>query len=229
MIEYNAAGAFLVGLMGAGHCIGMCGGLIGALSQSRHTSPGHSLTHQLGFLLSYNLGRISSYTLAGALVGGVAAAIGTLFSLDIYLLSLRLIAGMMMIAMGLYIAKFWFGLIKIERLGKLIWRLLSPIASRLLPIRNNFQAMIAGILWGWLPCGLVYSTLTWAVASGSALDGAAIMFCFGLGTLPALLSVGVAAKTLAIWVQKTAVRTLSGLFLMGFGIHTSYIALKQLS
>jgi uncharacterized protein len=228
VIEYNSAGAFLVGLMGAGHCIGMCGGLIGALSQSRPTSPGHPIAKQLGFLLSYNLGRISSYAIAGAMVGGSAAALGTLFSLDTYLLSLRLIAGAMMIAMGLYVAKFWFGLIKIERLGKIIWRRLSPIASRLMPIRNNVQAMMAGVLWGWLPCGLVYSTLTWAVASGSALDGAAIMFCFGLGTLPALLSVGVAAKTLASWVQKTAVRTASGLFLMGYGIHTMYVALRQL-
>lgn len=228
MLEYNAAGAFLVGLMGAGHCIGMCGGLIGALSQSRPVSPGHPMAKQLGFLLSYNLGRISSYALAGALVGGSAAALGTLFSLDTYLLSLRLIAGIMMIAIGLYITKFWLGLIKLERLGQVIWSRLSPIASRLLPIENNFQAVMAGVLWGWLPCGLVYSTLTWAVASGSALNGAAIMFCFGLGTLPALLTVGITAKTLADWVQKKAVRTVSGLFLIGFGLHTLYVALRQL-
>ncbi|GAB1153567.1 MAG: hypothetical protein WStaPseu_37030 [Shewanella algae] len=90
------------------------------------------------------------------------------------------------------------------------------------------QALVAGMVWGWLPCGLVYSTLTWAVASGSAGQGALIMLCFGLGTLPALLSAGVAAKALADWAQKRAVRLIAGLLLVGFGIQTLYIALAQL-
>ncbi|MCE9687363.1 sulfite exporter TauE/SafE family protein [Shewanella sp. AS16] len=229
MIEYNVTGAFLVGLMGAAHCFGMCGGLVGAFStQLPKASSGNALAHQLGFLLSYNLGRILSYSLAGALVGGSAAALGQLFDIDTYLLLLRLLAGLMMIATGLYIAKIWGGVVKIEKVGQLIWPHIKPLAQKVLPLQRRRQALVAGLLWGWLPCGLVYSTLTWSVASGSALTGALIMLAFGLGTLPALLSAGIAARTLANWVQKRAVRLASGLLLVAFGVQTLVIALAQL-
>ena len=231
MIEYNATGAFLVGLMGAAHCFGMCGGLVGAFAsqQSSKSTGANRLAEQLQFVLSYNLGRILSYSLAGAMVGGSAAALGTLFDIDGYLLVLRLFAGIMMIITGLYVSQLWFGLVHIEAIGKGIWQLLKPYASKLIPINSLPQALVAGMLWGWLPCGLVYSTLTWSVAAGSAVEGAVIMFAFGLGTLPALLSAGVAAKSLAHWVQKKAIRRLSGALLISFGLHTIYIAVAQLT
>ncbi|ACA86696.1 sulfite exporter TauE/SafE family protein [Shewanella woodyi] len=230
MIDYNITGAFLVGLMGAGHCIGMCGGLVGAFSSQLATTPGQNLlASKLKFLLTYNLGRILSYSLAGALVGGSASALGMLFDIDLYLITLRVIAGVMMIITGLYIAQIWSGVVQIERLGKFIWRFLSPLANRVVPIRTLRQAFVGGVLWGWLPCGLVYSTLTWAVASHSAQQGALIMLAFGLGTLPALLSAGAAANMLGQWVQKRAVRVVSGLILVLFGLQTLYIAIAQLN
>ncbi len=229
-IEYNITGAFLVGLMGAAHCFGMCGGLIGAFSsQLPNPKQGNHLTHQLRYLLSYNIGRLLSYTLAGALVGGSSAMLGQLFELDAYLLALRMFAGLMMVATGLYIAKIWVGIVHIERLGQVLWRYLKPIAQRFIPITSPVQALLAGAIWGWLPCGLVYSTLTWAVASGSATQGALIMLAFGLGTFPAILSAGIAAKRLAVWVQKKMIRLLSGLLLVAFGGHTLYVALSQLN
>ncbi|MDD8058494.1 MULTISPECIES: sulfite exporter TauE/SafE family protein [Shewanella] len=229
MIEYNVGGAFLVGLMGAAHCFGMCGGLIGAFSANIPNRGTNQLANQLTFLLSYNLGRITSYTLAGAFVGASASALGHLFDADTYLLVLRIFAGIMMICTGLYIAQIWSGIVHIERLGKILWRYLQPLTHKVLPIKHPRQALLAGMVWGWLPCGLVYSTLTWSVASGSALQGGLIMFAFGLGTLPALLAAGVAAKTLANWVQKKAVRLLSGLLLVLFGLQTLYIAFSQLN
>ncbi|GGP75430.1 sulfite exporter TauE/SafE family protein [Shewanella ulleungensis] len=229
MIEYNVGGAFIVGLMGAAHCFGMCGGLIGAFSTNIPNNGQSRLANQLRFLLSYNLGRITSYTLAGALVGGSASALGQLFDADIYLLCLRIFAGFMMILTGLYIAQIWFGIVHIEKVGKVLWRYLQPLTRKVLPIKHPHQALLAGMVWGWLPCGLVYSTLTWSVASGSALQGALIMLAFGLGTLPALFAAGMAAKTLAQWVQKRAVRLLSGLLLVLFGLQTLYIAFSQLS
>ncbi len=230
MIDYNITGAFLVGLMGAGHCIGMCGGLVGAFSSQLVTTPGQNLlASKLKFLLTYNLGRILSYSLAGALVRGSASALGMLFDIDLYLITLRVIAGVMMIITGLYIAQIWSGVVQIERLGKFIWRFLSPLANRVVPIRTLRQAFVGGVLWGWLPCGLVYSTLTWAVASHSAQQGALIMLAFGLGTLPALLSVGAAANMLGQWVQKRAVRVVSGSILVLFGLQTLYIAIAQLN
>ncbi|MGS0730697.1 sulfite exporter TauE/SafE family protein, partial [Shewanella sp. 0m-11] len=118
--------------------------------------------------------------------------------------------------------------VQIERLGKWLWQYISPIANKFIPIKNKRHAFIAGSLWGWLPCGLVYSMLTWSVAAGNALDGALIMFAFGIGTLPALLSAGIAASTFSRWVQKRAVRIISGIALVGFGLQTLYIAIAQL-
>ncbi|QYJ84525.1 sulfite exporter TauE/SafE family protein [Shewanella mesophila] len=230
MIDFTITGAFLVGLMGAGHCIGMCGGLVGAFSQQLPKPTGQNiLAAQLQFILSYNFGRILSYTIAGAFIGGSASLLSTLFSLDLYLVSMRIFAGSMMIATGLYIAQIWSGVVQVERLGKWIWKYIGPVANKLLPIKNLKQAFVAGLLWGWLPCGLVYSTLTWAVAANSAQQGALIMAAFGLGTLPALVSAGVAAQFFAQLVMKRAVRIFSGLILVSFGIHTLYIAFAQLS
>ncbi|WP_298774251.1 sulfite exporter TauE/SafE family protein [uncultured Shewanella sp.] len=239
MNEYGIAAAFIVGLMGAAHCVGMCAGIVGALSsqQAKHNTLSGSLNHrkpssspfarQLSLVLSYNLGRIGSYTLAGAVVGGFSSGLGLLFNIDAYLLFLRAIAGLMMVATGLYIAQFWTGVMKVEYIGKFIWRGLAPIAQKFIPVQTPPQAIIAGVLWGWLPCGLVYSTLTWSVAANSALEGGLIMLAFGLGTLPALLSMGMAAKQLSYWVQQKSVRRLSGIILMVFGAQTLYIALAQ--
>lgn len=230
MNDYSLVGALLVGIMGAGHCIGMCGGLVGALSANIPQKNGsNTLVEQLGYLLSYNSGRIISYAAAGALVGLSTNALGLLFDVDLYLLVLRIIAGLMMIITGLYIAQIWSGVVQIERLGKGLWQLVSPLANRFIPIKSMPQAFIAGGLWGWLPCGLVYSMLTWAVAAGNALDGALIMAAFGLGTLPALLSAGVAASTFSRWVQKSAVKKVSGMLLIAFGLQTLYVAIGQLN
>ncbi|MDB2386764.1 sulfite exporter TauE/SafE family protein [Shewanella sp.] len=230
MNDYTLTGAFIVGIMGAGHCIGMCGGLVGALSANtpQHAT-GNKLANQLGYLFSYNSGRILSYAAAGALVGASTHALGLLFNVDTYLLVLRIFAGMMMMITGLYIAQIWSGVVQIERLGKGLWRFISPLAKRFIPIKNKRHAFIAGSLWGWLPCGLVYSMLTWAVAAGNAVEGACIMVAFGLGTLPALLSAGIAASTFSRWVQKSAVRKISGGLLIAFGVHTLYVAIGQLN
>ncbi len=230
MIDYSLVGAFIVGLMGAGHCVGMCGGLAASFSsQNISIKIGENLLlKQLKLQLSYNFGRILSYSIAGALLGGSAATLSNLFNIDDYLVWLRVFAGVMMIVTGLYIARLWFGLTKIEFAGKYLWAKLSPWASKFLPMQTPGKAVVAGMIWGWLPCGLVYSTLTWSVASGSALTGAAIMFCFGLGTFPALLSTGLAAKTLADWIQKKSVRLASGILIILFGIQTIYIAYNQI-
>ncbi|WOT03622.1 sulfite exporter TauE/SafE family protein [Shewanella youngdeokensis] len=230
MNNYSLLGAFIVGIMGAGHCISMCGGLVGALSANLpQTMANNRLVEQLGYLFSYNSGRMISYTCAGALVGASTQALGWLFNIDQYLLLLRLLAALMMILTGLYIAQVWSGVIQLERVGKWLWSIIAPVANKFVPIKNKLHAFVAGALWGWLPCGLVYSMLTWAVAAGNPIDGALIMAAFGLGTLPALLSAGIAASTFSHWVQKSVVRKISGMVLIGFGFHTLYIAIGQLN
>lgn len=200
--------AVMFGLLGGGHCIGMCGGLMGALSLSVPQQ------RRWPLLLAYNLGRVSSYGLAGLLTGllGHAVANGP------GAMVLRVIAALLLIAMGLYLAGWWSGLTRIERLGRGLWRHLQPLASRLLPISTLPRAAAVGALWGWLPCGLVYSILLWAAIQGNALTSAALMLAFGLGTCPVLLLSGAAAERTRALLRRRGLRTAGGLLVIAFGL-----------
>ena len=213
MLELSLMSAFLVGLLGGGHCIGMCGGVVGAVSmhlpQSKSKAP---------FLLAYNAGRILSYTLAGAIAGLVGASS---FFLNHVLPIQHLLYGissLMLIALGLYLAGIWHGVTYLESAGKAIWKTLQPFSKRYIPVQNFRQAFILGGLWGWLPCGLVYSVLIAAIATGSAVSGGLLMLAFGLGTLPTLLTMGMAAVRLKTVLQNIWVRRTSGLLVLGFGV-----------
>lgn len=213
MIELSLIAAFLVGLLGGGHCVGMCGGIAGAVTVSL---PGSK--PRIGFLLCYNTGRILSYTLAGVLAGAVGASS---FFLDHVLpveKILYALASLMLIVLGLYLAGIWRGITYLELFGSGIWKRLQPYAKPFLPIRTFPRALIVGAIWGWLPCGLVYSVLVAALATGSPLRGGTLMLAFGLGTLPVLLAMGLAAVRLKLWLQNIWVRRLSGLLVLGFGI-----------
>ncbi|HEY8118988.1 MAG TPA: sulfite exporter TauE/SafE family protein [Methylophilaceae bacterium] len=213
MIELSLIAAFLVGLLGGGHCVGMCGGIVGAVTVSL---PGSK--PKIGFLLCYNAGRILSYTLAGVLAGVVGASS---FFLDHVLpveKILYALASFMLIVLGLYLAGIWRGITYLELIGSGVWKRLQPYAKPFLPIKTFPQALIVGAVWGWLPCGLVYSVLVAALATGSPLRGGTLMLAFGLGTLPALLAMGLAAVRLKLWLQNVWVRRFSGLLVLGFGI-----------
>ena len=205
--------ALILGLLGGGHCLGMCGGLMGALSLA---IPAERRHQRLRLLVAYNAGRILSYTAAGLLLGlaGWALANGPLAAV------LRSIAGLLLIAMGLYLAGWWSGLTRIEALGRGLWRRLQPITRRFMPITSAPRALLLGGLWGWLPCGLVYSTLLWAASQGDALHSAALMFAFGLGTLPVLLATGLAAERLVGLLRRRGVRVAGGLLVILFGLWT---------
>ena len=221
MQEFTYISAFAAGLLGGVHCIGMCGGIVGALSFGTAEQQ-KGLNYTL-ILLTYNLSRISSYVLAGSLLGGISAL--TLYWLDIRLLQivLQACAAVLMIMLGLYLAGWISMLVHIEKAGAGIWRILEPQARKFLPVRTLPQAIALGLLWGWLPCGLVYSVLLWSVASANALDGALLMLCFGLGTLPNLLAMGVFAQRLGKLVRDLRVRQLAGVMVMGFGLWNLYL------
>lgn len=205
--------ALILGLLGGGHCLGMCGGLMGALSLA---IPAEQRNRRLYLLLAYNAGRILSYALAGLLLGlaGWALASGPLA------IVLRGIAGLLLIAMGLYLAGWWSGLTRIEALGRGLWRHLQPLTRRFMPVTSPSRALVLGGLWGWLPCGLVYSTLLWAASQGDALHSAALMLAFGIGTLPVLLATGLAAERLGSLLRQRGVRVAGGLLVMLFGVWT---------
>ncbi|WP_199053007.1 sulfite exporter TauE/SafE family protein [Aquitalea sp. ASV15] len=213
MLETNFWIIFLTGLLGGGHCMGMCGGIITALTLNLPAGQRRWL-----ILLSYNIGRIGSYVLVGVLLGGLAGAGLSLLTARPAQLALLVLANLMLIAMGLYLAGLSSAITALEKLGRPVWARLQPLLARLLPIRSPRTALLAGMLWGWLPCGLVYSASLSALASGKATQGGLLMLAFGLGTLPNLLLMGVFADTLRQWLQQKPVRLLAGLLVAGMGL-----------
>lgn len=213
--EITYISAFLVGLLGGVHCVAMCGGIVGALSFGVSPENGRA---PWSYLLAYNIARISSYTLAGALMGGISWLAGRWFELHLWQQGLQFVAGLFMLALGLYIAGWWRGLAKVEQAGGWFWHRIEPLGRRLLPVRSVSQAFVLGLLWGWLPCGLVYSALIWAIASGSPLHGGGLLLSFGLGTLPNLLAMGAFALALRTLVQRNWLRWLAGGLIIGFGL-----------
>ncbi len=211
MIDTTFLTLFLVGLLGGTHCAGMCGGIVGALSlqvtQGRSALPIH---------LAYNLGRIASYVLAGALAGAIGYAFGDILPIQ---RGLYLFASLMLLALGFYLLGATRALAAVERGGQWLWARVQPATRRFLPVRGPAQALPLGLLWGWLPCGLVYSALTTALASGSAARGALAMLAFGLGTLPNLLLAGLLLARFRRFAQAPATRMASGLLVLGFGCY----------
>jgi len=211
---------FLVGLLGGTHCVGMCGGIVGALSMGGQA--------RWSMHLAYNGGRILSYAAAGAIAGTLGAASMGLEGQVPARLILYFVANLMLVAMGLYLLGVTKALAFTERAGQSLWRRLQPLTRRFLPVRSVAQAFPLGVLWGWLPCGLVYSALATALSTGSAGRGAMTMLAFGLGTLPNLLLAGIVLARLNGFVRRPIVRTLSGLLVLGFGLY-GFLGLMRLS
>jgi len=208
---------FLIGLLGGVHCAGMCGGIVSALTLQ---IPGKGYTTGPAWTihLAYNLGRIGSYAVAGALMGALGS-LGLLLdkALPVQMV-LYVAANLMMVALGLYLTGLTQTLAFTERAGQWLWRRVQPATKRFLPARGVAQAFPLGMLWGWLPCGLVYSVLTMAILSGSAARGASIMLVFGLGTLPNLMLAGLLLVRFRDVVRGRALRLGSGLIVLSFGL-----------
>jgi len=204
---------FLIGFLGGTHCLAMCGGIVAALTAH---SPGQKPAWRLQ--LAYNLGRISSYTLTGALFG-MLGSIGLLLNnLLPVQLALYVAANLMLVALGLYLTGVTQALAFSERIGQRLWARIQPLTRRFLPARSVAQAFPLGMLWGFLPCGMVYSALTLALLAGSAARGAGLMLAFGLGTLPNLLAAGLLLKHLRGLTRAKSLRLASGLLVLGFGV-----------
>jgi sulfite exporter TauE/SafE len=214
MIEFSIIAVFFVGLLGGVHCLGMCGSIVGIFTAQLPKDGARWPFH-----LAYNSGRIASYTLAGLLVGAIGQA--GLLMRDVVPIQHLLFAlsSLMLIALGLYLAGIWSMVRHIERVGNVLWQRIQPLTRRLLPVTSPTRALMLGTLWGWLPCGLVYSVLVTALASGHAQSGALIMLAFGLGTLPNLLAIGLFWERCRHWVRSPRVRLFAGLIVMAFGIY----------
>ncbi len=214
--------AWLTGLAGgSGHCIGMCGGILGALGLGYKRGLEGSL-----LLFCAHAGRIAGYALAGALAGFAGAAIvATAFGPDAVRLMRFLAAGLILL-IGLKLLLGLPLLAGIEKLGGRAWRRIAPVFRGLLPARSPGRALLVGLFWGWLPCGLVYAQLSVAAASGSALTGAVLMVAFGLGTSVSLSVLSVLLQSLGI---ARLPRQLSGALLILFAVWTALPLLTAMS
>ncbi len=209
-MELGIVSAFGIGLAGAGHCLGMCGGIAAALNLGGQQN--------LLTTCSYHGGRIASYTALGALLGLAAG------SVDIagWTIALRYLAGMLLVGMGLYIADWWRGMQWLERGGALLWQPVQKLSRPLLPIRHWSQGAALGLLWGLMPCGLIYSSLAWAATAQDAATSASMMLLFGLGTLPAMLATSLGADRLQAFLRQRGLKLVIAILLIASGIWTLY-------
>lgn len=223
--EITLATAFVVGLLGSSHCLGMCGGIAGALALGVPRR-GSAL---LPYLLAFNAGRLASYALAGAIVGLAGAGLfGTLPAAGARVAA-QAVAGGFMVALGLYLGGWRGPLGLVERSGARLWRHVEPLGRRLLPVRHPGQALLLGLLWGWLPCGMVYAALAWTLAAGSAGAGAVLMLAFGAGTLPMMLATGGAAQALGRTVRASWLRRSAGTLVLALGAGSLVLAAASLA
>ncbi|MFW5449961.1 MAG: sulfite exporter TauE/SafE family protein [Methylophagaceae bacterium] len=199
--------AFLLGLFSTVHCIAMCGSVIGALTLSLPAEVRESQSKMFPYVLNYNLGRLLSYGIAGAIVGLLSSP---LVEFNGHLV-LRVLSVIVMIGMGLYLAGWFPKFAHMERVGAPIWRWLQPIGQKLLPVRTRTQAFLLGTVWGWLPCGLVYAALAVAATAGGATEASLTMLAFGAGTLPAVMGAGLFAGFLASMARMKHLRQFAGI------------------
>lgn len=204
--------AFTLGFLGSAHCLGMCGGIVGALSFNNQGR------NPLAIHLSYQVGRITTYALLGLLVGllGLWAS----QSHEAVMFWMRTLSGVLLVLMGLYLVGLTSSLNWLEKAGGYLWQKIQPVSKHLLPVTHPSKGFALGLVWGFLPCGLIYSTLTWAGVSGHPVHSALLMACFGLGNLPALLSAGFFASQINWFRRQKAIKYVFGFAIVSFGVWT---------
>lgn len=219
------AAAATVGLLGGVHCVGMCSGFAAAMTLGLAPGTGAFGMRGLALLGAYNAGRVLSYVLAGAFAGALGMLAADLLPVHAVRTVMALAAALLVMALGLNLAGWWHATRRLERMGAGLWRRLRPRMTRLLPVSSLRAAVLLGLLWGGVPCGLVYTVLAWALASADPVAGAALMAAFGLGTLPSLMALGVAGAWVRRATAQPLVRRIAGLLVLGWGAWMAAAAL----
>jgi sulfite exporter TauE/SafE len=215
-LTFNASyfAAFAMGLFSSLHCIGMCGSIIGTLTLSLKPEIRNKKSTLFPYVLNYNLGRIFSYTLAGLLVGLAEALLTLPLGIDHGHRALQLLSAAVMIGAGFYIAGWFPRFAYIEKVGSKLWKQIEPFGRKLIPVTTRTQAFLFGMVWGWLPCGLVYAALALAATTGDVSRSAFTMLAFGLGTLPSVLGVGIMTNVLTKLSRMQRFKQIIGLLLV---------------
>ncbi|WP_199177367.1 sulfite exporter TauE/SafE family protein [Geothermobacter hydrogeniphilus] len=204
--------ALVTGLLGSGHCIGMCGGLVAGLGISRQGERGG-----LPFHLLYHTGRVATYILIGIIVGWIGSTMELTRTLHGASRVLLVLSDLFVILLGLGTAglfSYW-NLNRLEFPGPM--KIMTGLLTRFRSLPPTLSALPLGLLMGWLPCGFLYAMVMTAAQSGHPLSGGAIMAAFGLGTTPALLGFGTAAHWLSSKARLWMVRG-AGLMVAAIGL-----------
>jgi sulfite exporter TauE/SafE len=213
-------GAWLAGTLGGAHCLAMCGGFVTALAGggapgATPMRPARALAwHQL----PHNLGRIATYTLLGAVAGGAGgqalAAAGWLPMQR----AMFVVANVFLLLLGLAIAGRAAGVPWLQRAGNALFARIVPAVRPLMAHEGAPARFAVGMIWGAVPCGLVYSVLPVALFAGGAVEGAAVMLAFGAGTLPNLLAAGWLLARARRWFDGRALRYAAAALLVAFAV-----------
>lgn len=218
--------AFNLGLMSSLHCLAMCGGIVGALTVGTEITPG-SKQNKIFLIATYNLGRITSYSIAGAIAGYLGTQFADIISPEQGHKLLQILSSVVLIMIGIQVmGRFtFFRWIEFARFK--VWRIIQPLSRHFIPVNHLNQAMIVGLIWGWLPCALVYSVLLWTVTLGHPVYGALVMLAFGLGTLPSMFSAGIFGHQFSELIRQGKIRLLAGIIIILFGFLSYYFSLHE--
>jgi uncharacterized protein len=209
--------AFVAGLAGSAHCFGMCGSVAGALGMRARMNAGSNLAATVNSSL-YHLGRIAGYAGVGAIGGVLGHSAHWALAFTRFEGTLRLIAGVLTLLIAIRILSRWNAFAPLERIGARLWIRLQPLAKQASRSNRWLSSVAIGLLWGWLPCGLVYSMVLMSMTTGSALEGATVMMAFGMGTVPAMLSSTMLAGALPKMSQRPWFRQVTGTAMLAFGV-----------
>ncbi|WP_347988862.1 sulfite exporter TauE/SafE family protein [Methylomonas sp. AM2-LC] len=229
-LDFNASylTALLMGLFSSLHCIGMCGSIIGTLTFSLSPELRNNNSRLFCTVLSYNVGRIISYAMAGAVVAVVVEFLSLPFSNGQAHRALQLISAVIMAGAGLYLAGWFPRFAYIEKLGIHLWKIAEPYGRKLIPVKSLKQALLFGMVWGWLPCGLIYTALALAATTGNILHSALTMFIFGLGTLPAVMGVGIITPLLTRLSRAQRFKSIVGVLFIIFALLAAFPSLNPM-
>jgi sulfite exporter TauE/SafE len=214
--------SFITGFVGGAHCVGMCGGISGLFAVNANVA---SLRAQFTKAIAYNLGRILTYAIIGAAVAVLGKS--AVASIPALMAPIRLASGVLIIFVGLQLAFGWRILAPLENAGARLWKRIAPAAQGLVPVNTIPQALGLGLIWGWLPCGLVYSVLLLAATTAQPAGGGLVMIAFGLGTMPAMVATGVSASKLAQFMSGK--RMGAGLLIVLLGLATIAMPIMKLT
>ena len=216
------AAAFVTGLLGSAHCFGMCAGLSGLFAVNASVA---SLKSQIPLAVAYNTGRILSYAFLGLVVASLGQTV--VKAIPDMAAPVRFASGLLIVIVGLQVAFNWRFLAPLENAGARIWQRIAPAAKGLLPVTSMPKALGLGLLWGWLPCGLVYSVLLLAATTANAVNGGLVMLAFGLGTSPAMIMTGLSASRLSLFMSRK--RLGAGLLIVLIGLLTLAMPVMKFS